>query len=75
MFHATLLSLRPPSDLIEDEEQWEVEAIIGHKKWGRGHRYLVKWTGYPTSKNTWQSAEDLKDASEILSDYQQLHHL
>ena len=67
--------MRPPPDLIEDEEQWEVEAIVGHKRRGCGHRYLVKWAGYLTSENTWQSAEDLKDASEILSDYQQLHQL
>ena len=44
MFHATLLSsyletavhgpnhTRPPPDLIEDKEQWEVEAIVGHKR-------------------------------------------
>ena len=54
MFHAILLSpylettvhgpnyTRPPSDLIEGEEQYEVEAIQGHKRWGRGYQYLVK---------------------------------
>ena len=54
MFHAILLSpyletavhglnyMRPPPDLIEGEEQYEVEAIQGHKRWGRGYQYLVK---------------------------------
>ena len=49
MFHTILLSpyqettvhgpnpTRPPPDLIEGEEQYEVEAIMGHKKWGRGY--------------------------------------
>ena len=87
VFHAILLSpyletavhglnyMRPPPDLIEGEEQYKVEVIQGHKRWGRGYRYLVKWTNYPISDNTWQSAEDLKDAPEILSEYQRLHNL
>ena len=87
VFHAILLSpylettvhglnyTRPPPDLIEGEEQYEVEAIQGHKRWGRGYQYLVKWVNYPMSDNTWQSAEDLKDAPEILSEYQHSHNL
>ena len=87
VFHAILLSpyletavhglnyMRPPPDLIEGEEQYEVEAIQGHKRWGRGYWYLVKWANYPISDNTWQSAEDLKDAPGILSEYQRLHNL
>ena len=87
VFHTILLSpyletavhgpnyTRPPPDLIEGEEQYEVEAIQGHKRWGRDYRYLVKWANYPISDNTWQSAEDLKDALEILSKYQCLHNL
>jgi len=64
IFHASLLSpyretethgpnfMKPPSDLIEGEEEYEVEAITNHKKWGRGYRYLIKWKGYPLSDNT-----------------------
>ena len=63
IFHASILSLyletkthspnflQPPPDLIEGEEEYEVEAIIAHKKQEKGHQYLVKWTGYPSSKN------------------------
>ena len=39
---------------------------MGHKKWGCGYQYLVKWENYPISENTWQSVEDLKGAQEIL---------
>ena len=66
--------MRPPPDLIEGEEQYEVEVIQGHKRWGHGYRYLVKWANYPISDNMWQSAEDSKDAPEILSDYQHSHN-
>jgi len=87
VFHASLLSPyhetdthgpnfpQPPPDLIEGEEQYEVEAIVAHKPQGRGYRYLVKWMGYPTSDNTWQSTDDLKGAQKILDQYKLVHHL
>jgi hypothetical protein len=63
--------MRPPPDLIEGEEEFEVEAIAAHKKWGRGYRYLVKWKGYPISENTWEPENHLKGAEEILKEYKQ----
>ena len=87
IFHASLLSPyqetdvhgpnfpQPPPDLIEGEEEFEVEAIIAHQKRGRTHQYLVKWMGYPSADNSWQSSEDLKGAQEILEKYNSLHHL
>ena len=59
----------PPPDLIEGEEEYEVEAIIAHRKWGKGYLYLIKWVGYPSSENTWQNTDSLKGASEILKEY------
>ena len=82
VFHATLLSpyketathgllfSTPPPDLIDEEEEHEVETIVRHK-WvkGRSLQYLVKWVGYPTSENSWQSEEHLENAKEILDAY------
>jgi hypothetical protein len=87
VFHAALLSPyrettahgpnypQPPPDLIEGEEQYEVEAILAHKRTRGGLRYLIKWTGYPSGESTWQVESDLKDASEILEAYKLAHHL
>jgi hypothetical protein len=81
VFHASLLSpyhenpaygpnyARPLPDLINNEEQYEVEAITAHKRVRGKLRFLVKWKGYPSSENTWQTEEDLKDASETLKAY------
>ena len=82
VFHATLLSpyketatygssfSTPPPDLINDEEEYEVETIVRHKRVKGGSlRYLVKWVGYPTSENSWQSEEHLENAKEILDAY------
>ena len=35
-----------------DPDLFEVEAIAGKRKAGRGHQYYVKWLGYPDSENT-----------------------
>ena len=87
VFYASLLSpyretdshgpnyMRPPPDLIEGEEEFEVKAIISHRKRGNGHQYLVKWKGYPHSDNTWEPTTNLKGASEILHSYRTAQHL
>jgi len=65
VFHASLLLpykettahgpnfTRPPPDLIEGEEEYEVEAIINHRHHRRRHQlqYLIKWRDYPSSDN------------------------
>ena len=71
VFHASLLTpyretiehgdnyTRPPPDLIEDAEEYEVEAIINHRHFGRKRQlqYLIKWKGYSDADNTWESAD------------------
>ena len=71
VFHASLLTpyretiehganyTRPPPDLIEDNEEYEVETIVNHRHFGRKRQlqYLIKWKGYPDADNTWKSAD------------------
>ena len=52
----------PPPDLIKGEHKYEVEAIISHKKQGRGHVFLIKWKGFPTGDNTWEPEKNLNNA-------------
>lgn len=87
IFHATLLTpyrendshgpnfTLPPPDLIEGQEEYEVEAIIGHwKRWGR-MTYLMKWKGYPTSENSWEPERNLRNARDILNLYKKRNRL
>ena len=82
MFHASLLTpyketeehgpnfTRPPPDIIDNEEQYEVEAIRSHRYHGKRKQlqYLVKWKGYPESDNTWEPADHLQ-APDLLKAY------
>ena len=44
---------KPPPELLEGEEVYEVETILNHRIRGRGYQYYVKWRGYPISDASW----------------------
>ena len=83
VFHANLITpyketelhgpnyTRPPPDLVDGEEEYEVEKIIDMKQMGRGRKtyYLVKWKGYPTSDNSWEPQENIH-ADELIKEFQ-----
>ena len=82
VFHADLLTpyretklhgpnfTRPPPDLIDGEEEYEIEEVLQSRRQGRGRKiqYLVKWKGYPDSENQWVNWDDLH-ADEALADF------
>ena len=82
VFHADLLTpyhetelhrpnfTRPPPDLINGEEEYEVEEILQSQRFGRGRKvqYLVKWKGYPESENQWVDWDNLH-ADEVIVDF------
>ena len=64
-----------PKDRTNLSPEYEVEAIISHRRSGKGQAYLVKWKGYPTSENTWEPERNLYNAREILKQYKRRHQL
>uniref|UniRef100_A0A0W0GFR3 Chromo domain-containing protein n=1 Tax=Moniliophthora roreri TaxID=221103 RepID=A0A0W0GFR3_MONRR len=81
VFHAGLLRLyketkahgqnfiEPPLDIVEGHEEFEVEAIIGHKPLWKPRRFLMSWKGFDSSHNEWKMKEELEHAMEIYLDY------
>ena len=78
VFHASLLTPyvenrihgknypRPPPDIIQDSEEWEVERILRHKG-TKNISYQVKWTGYEDT--TWEPEENLSNSADVIADY------
>ena len=84
MFHVDLLTLykemevhgvnftKPPPDLINGEEEYEVEQVLDSQCHGRNQKiqYLIKWKGYPESDNQWVNRDNMS-TNEALLEYQQ----
>ncbi len=67
-FHVSLLEPAPQHLPIQkefktlEEEEYEVEKIIGERTQGDEWQYLVKWKGYDNTENTWEPVGHLKNA-------------
>ena len=61
---------RPPSPIVvNDHEEFKVEAILRHKDKGVQRLYLVLWKGYPITEASWEPESHLHNAPQILEDY------
>jgi hypothetical protein len=73
--HRPPLPTRPPPTIVEQAEEYEVEAIRSHRvrKWrGRMYKqYLVKWKEYPEWENTWEWEDTLHKSTAIVQQYEQ----
>ena len=86
MFHSSLLSpfietethgpnyTNPLPDIVDGHEEYEVEAILAHKN-DRGIKYKVRWKGYSSKEDSWETASHLKNAQQILDQYRKTHGL
>ena len=83
VFHASLLTpyketeahgpnfRRPPPDIIEHKEEFEVQEICGVRQFGKQKRwqYLIKWKGYPDSENTWEPLGNLTRSHDLINEW------
>ena len=87
VFHASLLRQyketevyganypRPPPEIEEGEEIYEVESILKHHQRGRGYQYFVKWTSYPISEALWEPEHVFSEDGDLLKRYKERHHI
>jgi hypothetical protein len=68
--------LPPVADVIDGEDAWEVERIVGKRMYRRGRskqgvlQYLVLWKGYPEWEKTWEPIGNLTGAREAVAEYE-----
>lgn len=54
------------------EDAYLVEKIVSHRIHKTEKELLVKWLGYPSAQNTWESLESLRQpASDLIEEYLQ----
>ncbi len=44
----------------DDEEEFEVEAIVDQAGEGKDLMFEIKWVGFPSTENSWHSASQIK---------------
>jgi transposase InsO family protein len=54
--------------IIDDDEHYVVESIVAHRGSANKRQYLVKWKGYSSDENTWESVS-MFDSPVMISDY------
>ena len=57
----------------DSSDEYEVEAIVGHKISKGLIKYKIKWTGYDST--TWEPEENLTNCLELLNSYKSSHGL
>ena len=87
VFHAALLQpykenriygenfVKPPPELEEGKEVYDVEAILNHRKRGQGYQYFVKWWGYPITDASWEPEHMFSNDGDTLTRYKLQHNL
>ena len=66
---------KPPPELLQGEEVYEVETILKHRRRGRGYQYYIKWKGYPIEEVTWESETAFSSDGNMVQEYKQCHNL
>jgi hypothetical protein len=78
VFHVSLLEPwhgregaveEPAPILVQGEEEYEVKAIQAHRTTRKGMEYLVRWKGYSPAEDSWEPAENLQHAGEVVQEY------
>ena len=87
VFHAVLLQpykengiygenfVKPPPELEEGEEVYDMGTIPNHRKRGQGYQYFVKWQGYPITNASWEPEHTFSNDSDTLTRYKLRHNL
>ena len=64
---------RPEPDIVDGSPEWEVERILDRKGSRSRRQYLVHWKGYPDDQNSWEPLRNLRNAMDLVGEYDQSH--
>jgi hypothetical protein len=79
-FHASLLTpyketilngnkyQEPIPDLVDGQPEWEVEQILGARKWHNQLQYLVRWKGFSEAHDSWEPLAHI-NANQLIKEF------
>jgi hypothetical protein len=60
-------------DLQGNQEEWEVQEVKEFKNINSIQHYLVKWTGWSSEYDTWESREHLINVKQKIKEWEKLN--
>ena len=63
----------PKLVIIEEEEEFEVEKILNKRTVRGKEKFLVRWKGYMAEEDTWENRENLKNAKELVEEFEKIY--
>jgi hypothetical protein len=63
----------PPPEVIDDAEEWEIEAVLNERRGRVSIEYLVKWTGYDSVFNEWVPEKQMGSAQKAIEKFRELN--
>ena len=66
---------RPPPEIIDDQEEYEAEAILDHRRKNNRAEYLIKWQGYAKEDSTWEPESNMTNCARLLRQYKRSNGL
>ncbi|GAA5916771.1 hypothetical protein JCM5296_001318 [Sporobolomyces johnsonii] len=63
------LPVPPPLTIVEGQPELEVESILDSQTFHGALRYLVRWKGLTPREDSWERAEDVENAEELVTEF------
>jgi len=62
--------ISPKLVIIKGEEEFKVEKILNKRTIRGKEKFLVQWKGYMAEENIWKNRENLKNAKELVEEFE-----
>jgi hypothetical protein len=63
----------PQQTVVNDSDEWEVDRMLNSKRCCRKLQYLTQWVGYTYIQTSWEPAENVRNAQELVDELHREH--
>ena len=63
----------PPPVIVGGEKEYVIEKILDSRIWRHKLQFKIKWQGYGIQESSWEYANSLHDADDLIRDFYRAH--